>query len=112
MFKVEIFVTDKKLASALLALDKVGHDLKVVPVRNVAVRNGQLQEAGHPTTGSELVSQYLHRVPKGTTFRRQEVIAQGDSYGVSKPAVIGGLIQAVNNGLIQRTSKRGTYKVR
>src|SRR5258706_7987273 len=106
MMRLELFVEDKKLAPVLHAID--GNILKMTigPVYNAVKRNGKLTEAGHPTTGKELVNHAIRAAiannkGKFDTTTIKQLAAQ---YGIQSDRFHARIHDLKVAGMIRRTS--------
>ena len=78
MFRISMIVDAKKLAPALVALDGMGYNLEVVPVKNAEPKQGKVREAGE-ITAPEIMRAYLKQWPAAN------ILTQDMATGVNLP---------------------------
>ena len=113
--RIEAFCDDKYVARVLHALDGLVIQLAVVPVRNATAKGGKVTDAGHPTTGREVLIEVAKRclAAKKPTFTSQEAFAVGDSFGIGRNRIMSAItlmkekkeLKAKGRGLYQIVTK-------
>lgn len=108
MFKVEVMVDPKKLSKALLALDGLGYDLRVFPVKNAEPKRGKLIEKGEGSA-IDLTRAFLkrHLAEVGASVTMKQIAA-------GTPATYSACMYAVKvftkDHVLKRTD-RGAYTI-
>lgn len=112
MLKLEAFIDDKKAAAVLHALDGLVLQLTILPVRNATIKGKKVVEAGHPTSGPEVTTEFISNAIKAKrdTFLVKEVVALGKTYGVKDTTIWSALNKLKYDKKIKLKS-RGVYYV-
>lgn len=92
MFKVEIICDAKKLPSALMALDGLGYNLQVTPVRNAQPSGKRVIPLRGDATARACLMANLRRSGHKDQVSRQDLIKWGANEGHSA----GSIAQAIN----------------
>jgi hypothetical protein len=112
MFRIEVFVEDKRLAEALLALAGLARGQpNVMPVANLAEggkKNGELKAA---TSGTALAMLEAHlRKNKTTDLTPQDIRVWLKSVGRSSASASSLATEAVKHRLLKRTGRTGNMR--
>ena len=104
MFRIEFFVEDKRLASALLALVGIAHGQpSILPVINAKKKGNGLAPAVEGNTLERFVAAL--QPLKGSTIKASDVRAMMPSLGLSDKSYSYLLKKVVDNKLIKKTGK-------
>lgn len=112
MFKIDFMVEDKHLPKAMHALNGLALNLSVVPVGNVVVKAGKVQQAEPGSSKAAIVAAKVAALSTGATVNGTQIKAfitevggevNGYSYYV-KAMTDAGVLKAIAN-------RRGYYKV-
>lgn len=114
MFEIRILIEDNKLAKALHALDGLGNNLQVIPVRNAVIENGEVVESGEATTAigfvREIITKYAENgrteIDTNTAVKLGEQSPSRFNAGAIRIA----MQKCKAQGLLTRTS-RGYYQI-
>jgi hypothetical protein len=109
MFRIEVFVEDKRLAEALRVLAGVARGQpSVMPVTNVAEGGGKIKAA---TNGTSIAMFEAHlRKSKATDLGPQDIRNWLKSIGRSPMSASSFASEAVKHHLIKRTGKTGSMR--
>ena len=117
MFRLSLIVSAKKLAPALIALDNMGYNLEVVPVKNAEpdsskpVRRVKATSNGLPTARSLALDIIKARAMRGDSrITRTEIMDEGIAAGSTKSAMSQVAPRLVHEGFL-RAAKPGHYEI-
>lgn len=113
MFKIDFIVEDKHLAKVLYALAGFHVlNLSSVPVLNAKVDGGKVKQDGPAGSVKELVfSEFSKEFEKGTIIKPADLKTVVEKCGASSSSTSYFTSALMEQGLLKRMSKRGTYKV-
>ena len=109
MFKLYMLIEDTKLPKALIALDGMGYDLHVTPVKGVAPHRGKLRESA-VGSGKQMIVAFLqkHLPVSGAAISAQEIIK---GTGVDSKNAYNSINRLKMDGVLRSACAKGQYTI-
>ena len=112
MFQLTMLVEDKKLAKAMKSLDGLVYDLKVLPVKNAQVKNGNVKQK-HPAAGATDTVRALVKAAKDAgkfVITRADLCSEVAKAGYHPNSASIGIKLLIEKGALLK-HQRGIYNI-
>ncbi len=109
MFSITCLVEEKKIAKALVALNGLVLDLRVVPVTNAKPEKGKVVESGEGHTAYDYILDWLriNRPEEITTKEMKQIV---ESHGLSHGSYSHPLTLLIKERILKLKGKSGSGK--